>query len=323
MNLLFNKTSAGSSELKLLLGFIDADLKIQGLIPDLNTATNDIIDLVGDEVYKKAVECYNSGTIADSNQDFVYAIRYPIAVNAYRLFSVSNDVAHTNNGRKMRNDENQKQAFEWMLDRDDAALERRYYRAVDDLIKFLDRSKVEAESPTTLYTIWTSSNAFKATHDLFIRTVADFDRYFTINSRLLLIKLAPAIFDCEEYEIKPRVGMAKLTALKQALKENTNITDANDLALIRLIQKASVSYALAWSMTRLSIRLYPEGVMKMFKEKNQTINNNETQEARIAFQADFDRVIIDIEKALTPPITIDQTQNIDPEIIYGDKFISL
>lgn len=323
MNLLFNKTSAGSSELKLLLGFIDADLKIQGLIPDLNTATNDIIDLVGDEVYKKAVECYNSGTIADSNQDFVYAIRYPIAVNAYRLFSVSNDVAHTNNGRKMRNDENQKQAFEWMLDRDDAALERRYYRAVDDLIKFLDRSKVEAESPTTLYTIWTSSNAFKATHDLFIRTVADFDRYFTINSRLLLIKLAPAIFDCEEYEIKPRVGMAKLTALKQALKENTNITDANDLALIRLIQKASVSYALAWSMTRLSIRLYPEGVMKMFKEKNQTINNNETQEARIAFQADFDRVIIDIEKLLEPPITIDQTQTIDPEIIYGDKFISL
>ncbi|MFA9191149.1 DUF6712 family protein [Flavobacterium sp. FZUC8N2.13] len=329
MKLLFQTTGTGSTELKSLLGFIDVDLKIQNLIPDLITATNDVIDLVGEEVYKKATDIYSDTTISEDDKPFIYAIRYPIAVNAYRLFCVSNDISHTNNGRKMRQDENQKQAFEWMIDRDNAALEKRYYRALDDLMKFLDRSKVDDELTTTLYSIWTNCKAFKATHNLFIRTVADFDKHFTINSRLLLIKLAPAISDCEQYEIKPRVGSEKLNALKQALKENTPITDAKDLELIRLIQKASVSYGLAWSMTRLSVQLYPEGVLQHVTSDRATTRGakptlkNETQEARQAFESDFDKVILEIERLVAPAPTIDECQPINPEIIYGDKFMSL
>lgn len=330
MKLLFQTTgTAGNTELKELLGFIDADLKLKNLIPDLTTATNDVIDLVGDEVYKKAIECYNEGTISNEDKDFIFAIRYPIAVNAYRMIAPSNDLSHTNNGRKMRQDENQKQAFEWMIDRDNAALERRYFRALDDLIKFLDRSKVENELTTTLYTIWTNSKAYQATHNLFIRTVADFDKHFTIQSRLLLIKLAPAIWDCEQYEIRPRLGTEKLTELKQALKAGTQITEAKDLELIRLIQKASVSYALAWSMTRLSIQLYPEGVLQHVTSDRATTRGakpsvkNETQEARQAFEADFNRVILEIERFVAPVPTIDECQPINPEIIYGDKFMSL
>jgi hypothetical protein len=322
MKLLFKKTPAGSTELKELMGFIDADLKIQNLIPDLNTATNDVIDLIGIEVYNKAFELYNEGVTADENKDFIYAVRYPIAVNAYRLFSESNDVAHTNNGRKMRIDENQKQAFEWMLDRDNIALEKRYYRALDDLIKFLDRSKTNTETSTTLYTIWTTSDAFKATHNLFIRTVAEFDRFFTIKSRLLLIKLAPALFECEQYKIKPRVGASKFTALKQALIAGTP-TSTDDLELIRLIQKASVFYALAWAMPRLSVQLFPEGVMQtMVKDKAKTAAKLDTQDAKMAFENDFEKTLLEIETLLAPPPTIDENTNINPEMIYGDKFIS-
>jgi hypothetical protein len=39
------------------LGFIDADLNLKNLLPDIITATNDVIDLVGYEVYK-TVEAY-------------------------------------------------------------------------------------------------------------------------------------------------------------------------------------------------------------------------------------------------------------------------
>jgi hypothetical protein len=329
MKLLFTTTgTTGNTELKELMGFIDADLKLKNLIPDLITATNDVIDLVGEKVYKKAVEAFNNGTIAEEDKDFIYAIRYPIAVNAYRLFSPTNDLSHTNNGRKMRQDENEKQAFEWLLDKDNAAMEKRYYRALDDLIKFLDRSKIEVEISTTLYTIWTTSDAFKATHDLFIRTVSDFDKVFPLKSRLLLIKLAPGISDCEQYEIRPRVGSEKLNALKQALKENTPITDANDLELIRLIQKASVAYSFAWAMPRLSVQLYPEGVLQHVTSDRATTRGakpalkNETQEAAQAWTLDFDRVILEIEKLLEPSPTIEETINVIPEQIFGDKYIS-
>jgi hypothetical protein len=329
MNLLFQTTgTAGNSELKELLGFIDADLKLKNLIPDIITATNDVIDLIGIEVYNKAIAAYANGTIADENKAFIYSVRYPIAVNAYRLYSPSNDLAHTNNGRKMRQDDGEKQAFEWMLDRDNAAMEKRYYRALDDLIKFLDRSKVAQESPTSLYTIWTASDAFKKTQKLFIRTVEEFDSFFPIQSRLLLIKLAPGISDCEQYEIRPRVSVEKINALKLALKSNTAITDATEIELIRLIRQASVSYSLAWSMPRLSVQLYPEGVLQHVTSDRATTRGakptlkNETQEARQAFEIDYKRALSDIEKLLEPPPLLDETLKIIPDQTYGDVYFS-
>jgi hypothetical protein len=329
MKLLFQTTgTAGNTELKELMGFIDADLKFKNILPDIITSTNDVIDLVGIEVYDKAVALYNNGVIAEENNDFIYAIRYPIAVNAYRLYSPSNDLAHTNNGRKMRQDDNEKLPFEWMVDRDNSALEKRYYRSLDDLIKFLDRSKVENETPESLYSIWTGSDAFKITHNLFIRTVTDFDKYFPINSRLLLIKLAPGIANCEQYEIRPRVGEEKLAALKSLLKENKPIVEAIDVELVNLIQKASVAYALAWSMPRLSVQLYPEGVLQHVTSDKATTRGAkptlklETQEARQAFTEDAKHAFVEIEKLLAPPPIIDECTRIIPAQIYGDKYMS-
>lgn len=313
----------GSSELKDLLGFIDADIKIQNIVPDLITATNDIIDLIGKPVYDKVVELYNEGSFDDKNNSIIYSVRYPIAVNAYRLFTPSNDLAHTNNGRKMRQDDGEKQAFEWMLDRDNAALEKRYYRALDDLIKFLDNCDNQE-----LRALWKASDAYKKTHDLFIRTVAEFDSFFPINSRLLLIKLAPGISDCEQYEIRSRVGAEKLNALKQALKQNTPITEALDLELIRLIRKASVAYSMAWSMMRFSVQLYPEGVLQHVTSDRATTKGakptlkSETEAARQAFKDDFDRAAKEIEEFLKPAPTIDQSTPILPDLMSGDNYFS-
>ncbi len=329
MKVLFQTTgTAGNSELKELLGFIDADLKLKNLMPDIITATNDVIDLIGLEVYNKAVAAYNEGTIAEEDKQLVYSVRYPIAVNAYRLYSPSNDLAHTNNGRKMRQDENEKLPFQWMLDSDNAALEKRYYRALDDLIKFLDRSKTDFELTTTLYSIWTNSEAFKATQKLFIRTVSEFDEVFPIQSRLLLIKLAPGISKCEQYEIRPRVSDEKFNTLKSALKSNTAITDATDLELIRLIREASAAYSLAWAMPRLSVQLYPEGVLQHVTSDKATTKGakptlkNETEAARQAFMQDAERAFTAIEKLLEPPLAVDETAVIIPEQTYGDKYFS-
>lgn len=329
MKVLFQTTgTAGNSELKELLGFIDADLKLKNLMPDIITATNDVIDLIGIEVYNKAVAAYNEGDTAEIDKPFVYSVRYPIAVNAYRLYSPSNDLAHTNNGRKMRQDDGEKLPFQWMLDSDNAALEKRYYRALDDLIKFLDRSKVEDEITTTLYSIWTNSGAFKATQKLFIRTVSEFDDVFPIQSRLLLIKLAPGISKCEQYEIRPRVSVEKFNALKSALKSNTPITDATDLTLIRLIREASAAYSLAWAMPRLSVQLYPEGVLQHVTSDKATTKGakptlkNETEAARQAFTEDAKLAFIAIEKLLEPPLAVDENAVIIPEQTFGDKYFS-
>lgn len=330
MNLLFNTTSSvGNTDLKVLLGFIDADLKIQNLKPDLITATNDVINLVGEKVYNIAFAKYELVDQTPADKALIYAIQYPIAINAYRMYAPSNDVSHTNDGRKMRQDDAVKMPFEWMLDRDNAALEKRYYRALDDLVRLLDRSKVDVETEATLYTVWRNSTSYQLVHKLFISTVPEFDEIFPINSRLLLIKLAPGISNCERYEIVPRIGLLRATLLKEA--NNTDQAEPADVELIRLIKEACVAYSFYWAMPRLSVQLYPEGVLQHVTSDGATTRGarptmgTETQEAAQAWKKDFDRIIISIEELLKPIIVVDPNLRDceAPKPLCGDRYFSI
>lgn len=270
MKLLFTSATA-SDEIKELLGFLDADISFENLKPDLITATNEVIDIIGQKVYDYVEAKY---PLPEDEEDpdylLIQAIKYPIAAKAYTLFAPNNDLSHTNDGRKMRNEEHEKMAFEWMIDRDNAAQEKRYYRALDDLIKLLDSSKVETETSATIYTIWTSSDECKLGKSPFIRNTKEFDQFVVIESRYLFSKLAPGIDECETDEILPVIGLSKYNELKTKFKNSTAITDVKDLQLIRAIQKACANYAMAWAIPRFSVNLFPDSVAQNFNSERQT-----------------------------------------------------
>jgi hypothetical protein len=329
MKLLFNTTTtAGSTELKEALGFINADLPIKNLLADLRSATLELIKIIGKEVYDLAINKYGDGTnISPDDKPFIDAVRFPIAINAYRKYAPNNDIAHTNNGRKMLQDDAQKLPFEWMIDRDNKALERKYYGAIDDLIYFLDYSKIEQETNETLYTVWTKSKAFQASHRLFVRTMDDFNEVFPIESRLLFIRLVSGLEDAEENHIKARIGVTKFNELKTKLKENTEITEEADLHLLKLIKRATVFFALAWSMPRLSVQLYPEGVLQyVVSDRATTIGakpslKSEPEAARQAFMYDFEKAVQEIETFLLPTPTPEDI-TLMPNIHTGTNYIS-
>src|SRR5690606_14390323 len=153
----------------------------------------------------------------DVGLHFLYLVRYPIIIKAYSLYAPNNDVSHTNNGRKMRNTDNEKHAFQWMIDNDNKALEKRYYRAVDDLL--IDLEKEDN---------WKSTEAYKKVNKLFIKTADQFDEYFRIESRLILLMLEPGIRQCEQNEILPRIGKDKFTTLKNALQDGSGLSEDKD-----------------------------------------------------------------------------------------------
>lgn len=320
MDLLFNTIGTqGNSELKELLGFIDADLKFKNIIPDIITATNSIKKIIGNEVYNFALAKY----IEQSNdfKSLIYAIRYPISIDAYRLYAPNNDISHTNNGRKMRQDDGEKLPFEWMIDRDNTALEKRYYRAVDDLIIFLDDADGEVKEK------WRSSKEFKKSNKLFIRTVDEFDEFFPINSRLLLLKLGPGINECENFEIVPRIGIEKFKFLKTKQNESIDFTNV-ELELVRLIKQACVSHALAWAMPRLSVNLFPDGVLQHVTSDRATTRGevpavkSEVEAARQAFQRDAEKYFKLIENFVAPAPIIPANGSVLPDHIFGTNFIS-
>lgn len=331
MKLLFSTNEATSSdEIKSLIGYVNADIKLADLKPDVITATNDIIEIIGLPVYNYALSKFEDIEQDDENPDYnlIQAIRYPIIVNAYRLYAPSNDLSHTGDGRKMQNDEHQKAAFQWQIEADNKAQEKRYYRALDDLIKFLDNSKVETETAETIWTIWTTSDNYKKSQKLFIRSTNEFNEFFPIQSRFLLLMIAPGIDFCERREILPRIGKTKFDALKEALQSATPIDNETDLKLLHLIKEACSSYSLAWAIPRMSIQIFPEGVIQSYTSDRMTQNASkpsmlsEPEAARQAFIASFNRVVLDIENLVKPAPEPGVDIPTNPTISYGDKFFS-
>ncbi len=338
MEILFNKNNNGTAELKDLIPYIDKDMDFDFFAPDIRTTTHDIINIIGPEVYTAAETVYIDDEDPTTLEGkFLRAVRYPIAVNAYRLFAPTNDLSHTNNGRKMRSDDSEKTPFEWMLDRDDAAQEKRYYRALDDLIVFLDNLRIyedpstaEQTFETELATAWRNSESYKLTHDLFIRTVSEFDKYFPIRSRLLLNNLSPGMADCENEEILSRIGREKFDELKSKLKAGTPLTDSADFKLLKHIKQAVVSSAMAWAMPRFAVNLFPEGVLQHYTSDRATTKgkkpalNIEPETARMAFERDAASALRKIEDLITPPTESNsECPEPIPPIVAGEKFMSI
>ena len=312
MELLFS-SETGQTELANLLGFLDIDISYEKLSSKLITATNEVIALIGNEMYDLAlVEYKKAADVPDKNIDLIFNVRYPIAIQAYRKFAPHNDISHTNKGRVNRVEENEKTPFEWMIDSDNKALERSYYEALDNLIKYLDKN----------IATWKETDAYEKTHNLFLRTADQFDDFFPIgNSRLIFLKLAPGIRKAENNDIKSRIGKVMFETMKQQLKDEA--VDINEELLLK-IREACVYLAMGWAMQRLSVQLFPEGVLQGFVSDRMTINSrrpsekSETAATAQYFYADAKIILADIESIITkintPDVIIEPiTYEADPE----------
>lgn len=284
MELLF-KDDTGNVEIKELLGFLDVAIPYKNLKAKIKTATNDVIALIGKATYDLAVTEYKKE--AEKNEDLIFAVRYPIAIQAYRKYAPHNDVAHTSEGRLNRLEDNQKSAFQWQVDNDNDALEKSYYEALDDLIIYLD-DNIDS---------WKETDQYKKTKSLFIANSTEFDDIFPIgNSRLLFLKLAPGIRLCENNEIVARVGKELFTSLKA--------DPSTDTEIVQKIKEACVYSSLAWAMRRMSVKLFPEGVLQGFKSERlhgksqKPAENNEAYAVAYYFEIDKKKVLLELEQLI-------------------------
>lgn len=318
MKLLFNlNNTGGSAEVKRILGFTDADIKFENLKPYVIPATDELIELIGQPLYDSLVGIYEATSASESDADFLLRAQTSILLNAYREFAIDTDLGHTPNGRVNRVEDKQKIAFEWQIERSNRKMERKYYKSLDSLIKFMDAN----------VSGWKTSDAYKATHDLFIRTASQIDLYFNIeDSRLLFLKLVPGIRKAEREEILPRITKTRFDELKNALKENQPISDSY---LVEKIQEAVVYKALAWAVLRMSAQLFPEGVLQVADASRLTTSARLAADQQVVgntavrFEADAKDALIEIENhikslSIIPNQTI---APITPNFDINDNFV--
>ncbi len=314
MKLLFNKDENGSDELVRHIGFIDVGVVYENMARFIRSASIELRDLIGALTYDLNADLYH-GEPTDAQLIYIEAMQDAIAIQAYRQYVPSKDVAHTQNGRRMRVDEHEKQAFEWMIDRDNANLERMYYQSLDHLLSILETSDD-----------WKQTDEYKSLNRLLVSKTADFHNYFDINnSRLLMMKLQPGLKQCEEMQIVPRLGREVL----QQLKENPTGKER----LLELVKMACVYWSLQWAFSgRLTVTLFPEGILQRYVgDKNTTqakmpATMNEYAWAAQQFRNDAEDLFIQIESEVAPPPVPTDTDTEEESQNFGftgsDSFVT-
>lgn len=251
--MIFNKDNKGAQELRDLTGNYYANNKFDKIAGEIELAAEELGALVGDGVIDLAGKYYvEPGEDADA--ELVRKVQRPIAILATLRMYRKNDLSHEDDGRKfkMATDGSEKLPWEWQLDRDDALHLEEYYRAVDALIRYLNKKGLE---------VWTGTASYRLAQTLIIRSGEAFDSYFPIDSsERMFLMLLPFIREAQMLTVKRAYGKGWDELLEESGMPET---DAHFAAC-----KAVALLAMSMALRRLSLSLIPGGVLRKFMTEN-------------------------------------------------------
>jgi hypothetical protein len=268
--MIFNKaanTVTAIDEFRAHVAILDKKTDFELLGPDIENAEYEVRRIVGSAVYDRAETEYKNGT-DELNNELVKRVQSAIANIAFRDYTVNNDLRHSTTGRKAAvNPANEKQAWEFFIERDNEALNFKIQKSLNRLIDYLERGKIEE---------WTNSAVFKMKHRVLLSDIEMFTRYYPIDNSLALFnQLLPIQMEMQRKYIAPILGKE---LLENMLSVNPDESGAGaDDELLRLIDYAGPALSL-WTMAtgikRLSIKLLPEGLVQQFKSSVQSRNSS-------------------------------------------------
>jgi hypothetical protein len=263
--MLFNKNGNGTAELRKHAGFLYASVDYENIEPDVVLATGALEDLIGSEVMEEAYGHYNSANYLKKDTDehklldeLVAHIQLPITLLAVQSFQILTDLAHNEDGRKMKVAEGEKIAWEWMIERDDQALLSRAYKTIDRLLAFLDKHIDDSPIDNT----WGTSEAYLNTKKLFVNSVKEFSEVFPIDSRRFFLLISPMMADRETAVILPIIGKDRFDTLKEKIKDK-DLEEA-DKKLLNEIKAPLVLSSMAIAVERLAAEVLPNGIFQNF-----------------------------------------------------------
>lgn len=230
---------------------------------DVEMETEELAKIVGDDIIDLAQGIADKDSTTEDESKLLQRVQLPIALMAVFRYYQSNTVSHDDT-RKLKIDAvNEKIPFQWMLDRDDAAHLAKAQRAVDRLISFLDKSKIEQ---------WISSPQKVATKKLFVNNTDVFGDYYPIdNSARFYYLAAPLLREVQTNAIKDALG-ADYEPLLTNFQENDLSNFQKEL--LEFVRRAQVLSTLALAVRRLNTQVLPDGIVKAMKSEGHTQNAN-------------------------------------------------
>lgn len=317
MKILFNHNNKGQEEIKALLGFLDADLNYDNLESDIDLNTPRLIRIIGDPMFNKIYNYYTADPApnAEDADNKKLAEMLPKAqlytlLLGYLDYAQNSDLIHGNTGRKAIFAEDEKTPFPWQIDRDNAGLSKRGFKAIDRLIMLLDKSG---------FAEWTDSDQYKKAAALFLYNTEELQEVYPINhSGLLYHNLVPFLTDIEKSNLISLLGSAKYQDLKSKIRAEDN--SENDDILIHYCKKISGFRAMS-----KAAQLLPEEMCDF--SVNYKMSDKDREDARERRAQKFMEEALEYEKKLETEISkleeIDNETNPLHGIQPGRKFVNL
>lgn len=334
MKLLFDKNNNGADELRELTGSYYQSNDFARIKNDVVLQTEAIAELIGPGVYGLAADHYHDVPVttelsgvpdeeAAMLNELVHHIQLPIAYYSVLEFNKSNIVSHEDTGRKIKIDnQNEKMPWEWMYDRDDDAHLSKANKAVDRLIKYLDKTALQQ---------WQDSDAQKATRQLFISNAKDFSRIYDIEeSGLFYHRVKPMIAEIQRTKIRPALGQNlydTLLAYYQTLNKASfvNNTEVDLDSLLAFVQTAVPMLTMSLAVDRLPLRFLPYGIVQEFRSMIQSRNASQPaldatiHRYKLKFDRSANRALDELKRFLSEQLNYDDYPLL-PENPEGQKF---
>ncbi len=280
---LFNKYNNGSIELQQATGIFSAANDFSSIEGEINFAIKDVANQVGIAVITKASELYLE---KDEIDPLTQAVRTPVAILAVLRYSMQTLVSHDDTGRKIKTDGNDKIAFAWMIDRDDRAMQDKYYRAMDALYYYLENNNVEE---------FITSNCYNRVKESIIKTIDEFERVYPLDNSYYAYYMFQNLVIEGQTKIKSIIGLDKWESLCLLNEENQ---------LLILIKRYLILYAITTGVKRWSIEVLPLSIAKRFSpsfqgnKESKTASSKEIEQYLSILGKDKDDLLEDIKQEL-------------------------
>lgn len=284
------------ADVKAQIGWLYASADFSALQTDLELATEDIAELIGGAVYQRALTAYGSDEATELDKELIRMFQLPIALFAYRSYAENADISHEADGRKVKIDKDSESLpWEWMIERDDAALLKKANKTVDRLIDFLDKNIAD-------FSEWKESDQRRDMLGLFVRSAKQFDEIIPIDrSRVFYLRVLPFVRR-EDEELVIYLGWERYQELKKAMCDENETEEQQ--RIIGFCREVVVHRVMAKAVRRFALQVLPDSVVTKFFSERQTMKATQgaSQEmiktAESLYTADAERAINKLQQYL-------------------------
>ncbi len=248
--MIFNKANNGADELQQVSGIYYQSNDFRVIESEIKSACRDIQHLIGEPLYRRALDAYNANDNNPINKELVVCVQSSVASLAMSRFYQQNSLSHEDSGRRVKiEDGTEKMPWAWQVDRDDRALLDRYYRSLDALYQFAAQNEIEE---------WSESPLCRDIQTCIIKDMPTFQRSFPIdNSYRMFFTIVPFMIDVQKIDIEPIVKDIMPELIGADVSEEYADILYHCQRLIPLLTIISV-------VKRMTIRVLPDMVVRNY-----------------------------------------------------------